>query len=213
MGNVDHYANLANTYGGGLGGDALKFNRGRWFSSAFGAETNRDRNHLVARMDTLACGWRKWVDRRIVDARIGLIAEGFVPPARHELGDNDQKEWPVNAKGEPTDPWSFNFFLQLQDTKNPDTKFVWSPSSSGGKKAIAYLSKRYSEKRKTSPDALPIVELNSDHYPHKTYGRIDYPQLDVVAWINDESADKPGKLKGKTAAQAVDNDMNDSIPF
>src|SRR5262245_7267679 len=67
----------------------------------------------------------------------------------------------------------------------PGTKYVFTTSSFGGKKCIGKLETDYSERawRRARMD-LPIVELRSEAYQHRSFGRVQNPVLHVVGWTD-----------------------------
>src|SRR5262245_61913027 len=92
-------------------GTPLKFSKGRWFSGFGKDEESADGRVLAADMPGLMLGWRKWENRKIVNAAIGFVADNFRPPQRNDLGDLDESLWERDANGAPRDPWSFGFYL------------------------------------------------------------------------------------------------------
>src|SRR4051812_12767694 len=49
---------------------------------------------LVAIMPSLAIGFVHWIDGKPAEQQMGLVADGFIPPPRAELGTTDQSLWP-----------------------------------------------------------------------------------------------------------------------
>src|SRR5262249_18619513 len=47
----------------------------------------------VAHANELTYCWIKFADSKVVDRRMGKAAEGFAPPEREELDDQDQSTW------------------------------------------------------------------------------------------------------------------------
>jgi hypothetical protein len=190
-------------------GDIIKFIRGHWSTGKDG-ERGMDGARLVARMDKLMSGWRKWVNRQVVDARLGMVADGYEPPRRSDLGDTDENLWPVDDDGVPTDCWQFSFFLQFVDPSDSSIKYIWVAATHGAQKEIGAMSQAYADKRKHSPNALPLVELSSDFYRHRKYGRVDTPQLDIIGWVGEETP----VPQAQVSSQANPNsDIDDEIPF
>jgi hypothetical protein len=186
-----------------MDGEILKFNRGRWSAGKDG-ERRMDGVKLVACVDGLTWGWRKWVDKRIVDQRLGLIANGSKPHIRAELGDMDEDLWPLNSRGEANDPWQFGFFLQLLDLEDRSKKFVWPATSFGARKEIGVLSKAYAQR--PASNARPVVMLEAGFYRHKDYGRVDTPELNIVGWVGEETPAPDVRVSAE-----ANNDLNDEI--
>ena len=72
--------------------------------------------------------------------------------------------------------------------------------------AVGKLCNAYGGQRQNHPAALPIVEISSDSYKHKTYGNVHFPTFKIVQWDDEASL-----IAGKTEVAA--NDLDDSIPF
>jgi hypothetical protein len=110
---------------------------------------------LRARMNTLCVGYQHWENGLPTEQRhMGLVAEGYVPPKRSELGDHDKDHWERDAKG-PKDPWSFGNLLVFD---NPETGevFTFATSSRGGISAVGELCKLYGKHIRQHPDEDPL---------------------------------------------------------
>jgi hypothetical protein len=190
--------------GGYIAGELLKFSKGDWLAGQENREI-ADGTKLVAAMDTLVVGWQRWENQRPVSYRMGLLVEGFVPPPREELGDNDETLWEQDDTGEPRDPWQLTNYLQLVDPKNPDTVFTFTTASKGGLGAVAKLCREYGRAReKEGRDGqYPIIMLSTGSYAHRdrSLGRIKYPQLNIIGWV-----------KKSDFAPVVDP-IGDEVPF
>jgi hypothetical protein len=139
---------------------------------------------LVALVDQTLVGWQKWEDNKPVDQKIGLLSEGFKPPQRDELGDDDQDMWETNSNGKPRDPWQFTNMLVMQDVEDKSTMYTFATTSRGGLDAIADLCRVYGRNVRSQPGRYPIVALKSDSYTHgnKEFGKIKVPIFEVVGW-------------------------------
>jgi hypothetical protein len=177
-------------------GILLKFVKGKYLAGRDGDEVPIG-TEFLADMEKLELGYVKWSDGRVVDSRVGLLAEGFQPPKRADLGDHDKAEWETGTDGQPRDPWAFSNALPLQrldvdddDDDEQGGQHTFVVSSKGGLSCIGELCKAYSEHRRQKPDELPVVALQSRSYQHaiKAYGRIDVPVLEVVGWEPREDA-------------------------
>jgi hypothetical protein len=189
-------------------GQPLKFSKGRWFTGFGDSEKPADGMHLVADVPTIMLGWRKWQNKKIVDARIGYIADGFRPPARHDLDDTDEQAWERNSRGEAQDPWTYGVFLHLT---NPDDgeDYLYSATSKGGQKAIWTLLQAFVKQRKKNPECCtPVVALGSDSYKHRDFGRVDTPKLTIIGMRASENAAALPDPDGSDDAE-----MGDTIPF
>ena len=160
---------------------------------------------LVVLMDTLKVGYIKWRGGQVVDHRLGLVREGFVPPRRHELDDLDKSTWEV-VKGEPKDPWSPTNEVAMIDP-GTDKIFTFTTTSTGGFGAIAELAAGYSDEL----PYYPLVELTGSSYAHKNkaYGRIAYPVFAFVKNVDSAPYDAilAASRRGALAA-AIDADAS-----
>jgi hypothetical protein len=189
-------------------GDLLLFTKfGEWVHG-------RDRARLAtgttlaAYMQTLEAGWACWQYGELIDEKMGLVCEGFVPPKRDELGDLDETKWETFDNGDPKDPWQPSNKLVLVDLES-DALYTFSTSSKGGLSAIGELAKDYGKHIRQKPDEMPIVELNMYSYlhPNRAYGEIRNPTLKILdgaaGWI---AAAKLPPIDGVTvSAPAVED--------
>ena len=95
---------------------------------------------------------------------------------REELGDLDQACWEVDDNGVKTDPWQRVVYLVMRDMSN-DEVVTFTSTSDGGSKAVAKLADRFDRLRHKHPAKMPVVNLSSEGYPHKKYGRILKPKF------------------------------------
>jgi len=209
-------------------GTILKYTKGNWTAGKDGIDMNGAQ--IVALVDRLAVGWTKWLDRRPVDYRVGYVAEGFRPPRRQELDMVDETTWPRDFNGDVRDPWQFGLHLPLADLETTE-QYIFSTSSSGGREAIASLADAYANHRAQGKTTLPLVELNTDSYDHRSYGQVNVPKLDILKWIDPPEFEQkalPGSpMEGSGTASVTQptapqrariarrssSDMDDEIPF
>lgn len=167
-------------------GSLLKFSKGDWLLGQDEEEIKVGTRYVVS-MDNLLVGWVKWADNKPVEQIMGRVVEGFAPPSRSTLGDNDKEAWEVGTDGKERDPWQFsNQVLMKPVGKQYDTDIAvtFVTSSKGGIGAIGELCKKYGKEMRTREGQNPIVELGVDAYnhPNKEFGRIKTPILALVAW-------------------------------
>src|SRR5260370_5158729 len=165
-------------------GKHLRFVKGDYIYGVDGDEL-AEGTEAVAVMNGLTVGWTRWRDGKPAEERTGLLAEGFRPARREDLGDLDRSVWPTDDKGEPRDPWQFGYRLPLVDRATGET-LIFSTSSRGGIGAIGQLSTVYGKHLGQAPDELPVVALEVGSYQHtnKAFGRIKFPVLRVVGWTS-----------------------------
>jgi hypothetical protein len=108
----DPYAAFANESGSMIVGKLLTCKKGAW-------TVGRDEDavpagtRMLALVPSLMRGMVKWVGGSIVDAKMGLVKDGFLVPHRYTLGDLDEDQWEKAPNGEPRDPWARSFVMQL----------------------------------------------------------------------------------------------------
>jgi hypothetical protein len=97
--------------------------------------------------------------------------------------------------------WDQQFSLILKCVKGEDagTQVLYKTASTGGTNAVNKLIGLIDARIDDDPEhPVPIVELLSDSYPHKKYGKIRYPVFDVRDWANmamDDYADNTGEVE------------------
>jgi hypothetical protein len=202
-------ANAFVAYGGAAAqnrivGDLLKYSKGDWLAGKEADELPAG-TELVAGMQTLTVGFQRWENQRPTDARLGLLVDGFNPPARHELGDNDQSLWERDDFGKARDPWVPTNYIQLSDPADPKTIYTFTTSSRGGLSAIGKLCAEYGRglAKEGREGQLPLVRLDSSSYAHKdrTLGRIKVPTLEIIGWVKADDFTR------------VRDDIKDEIPY
>lgn len=164
----------------------------------------------IAHADEISFGWRKWQDNKIVETRMGRVADRYVPEQRQKLGDTDERDWELQDDGTRRDPWQFNASIPLTRLDTGEC-YLFSVSSKGGLRAVNGITRTYGSRVRAKGDAtgLPIVELQPDSYKHKQYGKIYFPVLHVVGWTGEDGkplslademeGDLPDLMKGKAA--------------
>ena len=203
-----HYENPwleAAAEGGNDLGKLLKFVKGKW---EIGDDVVPGNAEFIAHIDQLARGWIKFEDGKVVDRIIGKIADGFKPPLREELSDNDSASWrEKDADGRPRDPWVIQWFLPLINVESGEV-VTFVTGSKGGIAAVADLCRVYGHKKRDG--LLPIVALKTRSYKHKQYGRIETPDLPIVGWDGMTSTAIP--VESAPTGNAAD-DLNDAVPY
>jgi hypothetical protein len=178
----DPFDAYAKAGGGEIEGTLLKFVKGDYLAGRENREIPTG-TRLIANMEKLKTGYVRWDNGKPVDHRMGLVAEGFVPPWRRDLGDNDKNMWAVNDAGIPQDPWQKTEHLVLAD---PQTGAIYTLviSSGGGRDATRDLCTDYAHGRRQHPDSHPVIELGVDSYqhPNKQVGRVKVPTFRIVGW-------------------------------
>ena len=164
-------------------GALLKFNKGEYLVGRDGEVCPE--KELVAIMPGLLCGWIRWEDSYPVEHVMGLLLEGYVPPARSTLGHDDKTQWEQQDSGAPRDPWQQGVYLPMISV-NGEVVYTFTTTSDGGRRrAVAPLCKEYGAHMRTHPDELPLIGLEQDSYMHpdRSIGRVKYPLFPVKKWV------------------------------
>jgi hypothetical protein len=190
-------------------GKLLKFVKGKWET---GDDAVPEGTEFVAHIDQLVRDWIKFDDGKVVDRIIGKIADGFIPPQRKDLSDNDPADWrEKDADGRPRDPWVAQWFLPLIGVESGDV-VTFVTGSKGGIAAVADLCRIYGHGKRNG--LLPIVALKTSSYKHKQYGRIETPGLSIVGWDGVPAAEATTiPVQPEKAAAAENTDFEDEIPY
>jgi hypothetical protein len=197
--------------GGGSFGALLKFDANTKKFSIIGGENVEIGREYIAHADQYARGWVKFVDKRPTEVRVLKVTEGR-PPKRAELDE------PELADGED-DPWCFQRYLLLEDTKTGEL-VTFVSKSIGAKIALANLLNTFAVGMHRG---LPIVKLAIGTFNTKDYGRRARPDFKITGWTGrnvaavplieaegppDHDPADPGYDPG-----ALSREIDDEIPF
>lgn len=171
------------------GGTFLKFSKGEWLLGQNGDEVALGRR-LAANMEELSIGWIRWDDGKPAERRLGLLAQGYKPEPRSELGFDDQTLWAIDENGKAVDPWTFTNELPLADPETGE-QMTFSASSKGGIGCIGNLCKSFAKAPERSSGKVPIIELARDSYMHPVYKKTYVPVLSIVDWVENGSVPQP----------------------
>jgi hypothetical protein len=184
-------------------GKLLKFSKGHYL---VGTEQIPVGKEFVAHVEHWTRGWVKFKHGELVERKVGRVADGFVVPKREELGDNDSSTWETDTRGEPQDPWSAQSYMPLEDIGSGEI-VTFVSGSIGGRQAVSRLAARAA--RHLATMGLPIIKLGLESYKHKSYGRIDKPDFQIVGWTNPN----PKKEVVPLVAEKNHAEFSDDVPF
>jgi hypothetical protein len=180
-------------------GPLLKFTKGDYLIGRDGEECPE--KEVVAIVPGLTVGWIRWEDNFSVEHRMGLLMEGFVPPALETLNHRDKAQWELDNSGKPRDPWQESAYLPVISV-NAENIYTFATSSDGGRRrAIAPLCREYGAHIRQHPDELPVIGLEQDSYMHpdRSIGRVKYPLFPIKRWVKaDAYLAAVSTLTGKT---------------
>ena len=163
----DPYAQFANEGGAGIIGKFLRCRKGEW---TIGADDDpvKPGTQYLALVPTSMRGWKRWQGGIVVDAHMGLIADDYLVPHRHTLGDLDEGAWEPGQDGKPRDPWSRCYQLLLIEMARPHGDVTFSGSSYGAERALKELCGTYSDRPSPIPRrTYPVVALGGRTRPPK----------------------------------------------
>jgi hypothetical protein len=158
----------------------------------------------VAGTDMVEAGWIKFNGKGSPpDRKMGLIAQGYRPQKREELGDLDQSKWELGLDGKPTDPWQHQMVLPIL-TRN-DELLLFQTTSLTGRRAVQTVLQHYARMQRREPGYLPVVQLKVSGFQHRD---------DRIGWVKTPAFAIVGKAKAG-AAEKVDikEDLDDDIGF
>src|SRR5262245_40039147 len=192
-----------------LGAPLLKFTKQGEFAIS-DVNTIADGTRCIAHCDLMEIGWVKWADGKPTgDRKVGLVADRLIPPQKSDLPDRDESLWEIQDDGERRDPWAFQMSVPLSLLDAGGETYKFTAGSKGGLRCLSALTRVYGKHIAEDKPGQPIVELQSDSYKHRTYGKIFFPVMHVVGWtgadgkpqsLADElNDDLPDNLKGKAA--------------
>lgn len=190
---------------GTITGKLLRFNKFGEYIAGQDQEKIPYGTELIVAMPSLMIGWMRWDADGRPESHMGLVAEGYVPLPRAELGHTDRSEWQTDDEGRPRDPWQQANTVIMADHKDLDRLFTFSATSKGGLNAMGILSKDHGRHIKLKPNDLPVIRLEGDSYrhPNKKYGEIRFPVFEIVRWV---SGDMLPQIAGVTVER-------DEVPF
>jgi hypothetical protein len=125
--------------------------------------------------DTL-WGWIKFVPDAPPERHMGLISEGYTPPEREELGDEDETMWATGLNGAPEDPWKRQICLVLQDVET-DELLTYSALSITAQNACNKLLRHCQRVRRLHPGSLALIRLRVGSYVSKRGMRVNVPNF------------------------------------
>jgi hypothetical protein len=164
-------------------GALLKFNKGEYLVGRDGEVCPE--KELVAIMQGQLIGWIRWEDSYPVEHVMGLLLEGYVPPARNTLGHDDKTQWEQQDSGKPRDPWQEGVYLPMISL-NGEVVYTFTTTTDGGRRrGITPLCREYGLHMREHPDELPVVGLEQDSYMHpdRSIGRVKFPLFPVKKWV------------------------------
>jgi len=172
-------AQSARTAGASTSSDAyMKFSKfGEWI---YGSENIAVEEGSVGPVNPLGFmhGYVAWGTKP--HGTSGQNVGEMMVPATHPM---PEEALLPQVKGE----WAKCVGIQLYCTTGEDEglQAMFKTNSYGGRKAYAALLQTVVARITTgAPDCMPLVQLKSDSYEHKEYGKIFTPVIEIVGWAS-----------------------------
>lgn len=140
---------------------------------------------------SLQHGWVSWTDNPGKQAN--EIAGEVMVPMTSPLPD-------VSGLRDTGWPWSQQLSIQVQCVSGEDTgtAVLYKVTSVGGTNAVKGLINKLLAQLDVDPaHPVPVVELGSDSYPHKKYGKTYVPELNISSWSAMDSIDLDAQAEGE----------------
>lgn len=137
-------------------------------------------------------GWVSWTDNP-GNQKNEIVGEVMVPMT--------QPLPPQNSLPDTGWPWTQQLEIQLKCTTGEDTgqQVRFKTTSVGGMNAMSKLIDEIMKQLDRDPDRpIPVIELQTDSYPHKKWGKTYIPIFDIVKWV---SPDVSGEFEAGEPAE------------
>lgn len=120
----------------------------------------------------------------------GYIAWGDGDPLGEHMTTLTSPMPEVGAAPEGADKgWEvqLGFMLRCMSGEDEGLEARYTTTSAGGKRAVQTIAQKIAEQVDADVahpvHPVPVVELASEHYQHKKYGKIYTPKLNIVTWV------------------------------
>jgi hypothetical protein len=158
---------------GATGSVILKMDKtGHW---VFGADqTEVEEGSLwAANPFSFVHGYIAWGNGEVLAEKLVPVSEPL--PALEPAPSGAARGWEMQV----------GMMLVCTNGEDKDMQARFTATSVGGKRAVQALAVAIAdqvEKDQTKP--VPLLELKTEHYQHKTYGRIYTPIFDITDWVS-----------------------------
>ena len=177
---LQNVANTARQAAGPVDGlQYMKFAKGEW---VFGAEDTPIEDDSLWALNPMSIrqGFQAWVDNELAGEE---TASMFEPPIV-------KTALPAVATGGENRGWQSVIVFNMKCTKGEDegTEVEFKTSSVGGiKEASKMINTILAQVSEDPSKPVPIIELSSDSYKHKKFGKVYTPVMEVKQWISMET--------------------------
>lgn len=164
----------------------LKFSKGFYYLGK-DAEPVAIGTKVAVNMAEFMIGWTRWADGKPAEDKLVRLVDGRPPALRDTLGYDDKSAWELDDKNQPRDPWQFGNVLPGILVDHADLLEVELVAGNKGQiNAFGELCTEFGKQGRQHAGQVPVLQLGADSYLHgnKAYGRIHYPVLKIVGWID-----------------------------
>lgn len=124
-------------------------------------------------------GFVAWDDGTLMGEEMSPIFGGGPAILKHQLPAIDGGSWKEQI----------GFTMVCTNGDDEGTQCVFKTSSKGGRKAVKkYMSELQGQMTDNPDNCVALVNLETDFYKHKEYGRIYNPILIVTKWVTLDTA-------------------------
>lgn len=151
---------------------------GNWVFGADNQEIEKGKDELALNPLSIKTGWCCWTDYDEKGRKNELLGEVLVPlgqqpPLKHELKDTGW-EWKEMIVCD----------FKVMTGPHKGKQVQYSTNSYGGIKMMrSLIDQIIVQLEEDEVNVVPIIVLESDHYPHKVWGRTYTPEYEIVEFI------------------------------
>ena len=176
---------------GGAGVVILKMDRtGHW---VFGADQTEveDGSQWAVNPFSFVHGYIAWGDGEVLGEKMAPVSDPLPPLDAAPPG--AKKGWETQI----------GMSLKCMSGEDKGMEARFTTTSVGGKRSVQALAVALAEQVEKEPGKpVPVVGLGSEHYQHKSYGRIFTPVFKVEEWVSmdSEAEQAPAPVEAPAAA-------------
>ena len=176
---------------GGAGVVILKMDRtGHW---VFGADQTEveDGSQWAVNPFSFVHGYIAWGDGEVLGEKMAPVSDPLPPLDAAPPG--AKKGWETQI----------GMSLKCMSGEDKGMEARFTTTSVGGKRSVQALAVALAEQVEKEPGKpVPVVGLGSEHYQHKSYGRIFTPVFKVEEWVSmdSEAEHAPAPVEAPAAA-------------
>lgn len=129
--------------------------------------------------DSFEVGVIGWKDGQVVDEFMYPIDSG------KRVDRSELEIIPASTVDGQNNGWSDQISVRLHQVAE-GLDVVYKTSTHGGKTALTTLAGEIAEHNgdEDDPYRIPVVTLHTDHYKHKTRGKVYVPKIEVAHWVD-----------------------------